>query len=201
MKTEASKPKFSRRWRRVRSLRNRSQNTIQFLDDMIGALSPISDGTRKSANVLLLVSAVGFVMDSASLIPADVTVVGIRFQGIDEGRIVTTMAIVIAFLCFNWLVRASADIVSWWNSGIENIQANELRSLRNAEYEKDLPTTASQEWEAERKQEIWVRLKRFLDKGLLIQFGSGAVRPATTAFEILFPYAFALYVIFALIRR
>jgi hypothetical protein len=83
---------------------------------------------------------------------------------------------------------------------MENIERNELRRLDAAEFEKSNPAPKPEGWEEDQKHKVSIWLNRYLRKGLLIRFGSDAVLPLTTAFEIVFPYAFALYVIFALLR-
>lgn len=190
-------PPAEPRMTKFQEWRGRLSNRIELFDQALRHSYPLSSESRKAARHLLIPAAVGFVMESAHLVPVDMTVLGVKFQGIDGRRIGFTMSLIIAYLCVNYVIKASSDSVKWWSevTRFTEEKVNEWVDKMIQEEDRPLELSLSENRRLQRGKEFHreIALNYRLVK-------SWMVLPLAAAVEISFPYLFGLYVIAVLAR-
>jgi hypothetical protein len=145
---------------------------------------------------VLIAVAVGFVMDSARIVPVEVTLFGLRFESIDQGRVRATAAILIACFALSYLLRVSSDVVAWSDEHRAKLRlSKEERAYRELHGDVDAPENPE-----EIEQEVIEGIADDLvDAELALRLGSPRVVPLVALVEISAPYLLALYVIYRLL--
>ena len=63
------------------------RTTIAIYDRWLRLSSPLQSQTRALSRWVLIAVAIGFIMDSAQIVPVEATLFGLRFESIDQGRV------------------------------------------------------------------------------------------------------------------
>lgn len=74
---------------------------------------PLSEVTRAERKTLLLVSAIGIVMELTGLVPSKITTFGVEFSEADQNLLLGLFGGVVIYFLVAFLVYAWSDFLAW----------------------------------------------------------------------------------------
>ena len=74
---------------------------------------PLSEVTRAERKTLLLVSAIGIVMELTGLVPSKITTFGVEFSEADQDLLLGLFGGVVIYFLVAFLVYAWSDFLAW----------------------------------------------------------------------------------------
>jgi hypothetical protein len=186
------------------STRSDAGTSVSILGD------PLSEVTRGERKTLLLVSAIGIVMERTGLIPTKITTFGIEFSEADRTLLLRLFALVVAYFLVAFVVYGSADALAWIRDVRELSFARIARKLEERRNELEATQaglafepmdSASQADRLRELRRVKEQLREIEDVrregigGVL----TGPVALSRMAFEFIFPIAVAVIAIVLLV--
>lgn len=157
---------------------------------------PLSTTTRKERTALLGTSILGVALVNVPLVPEKLAFLGVEFAKIEQQKLVSLYALIVAYYLAAFCVYAFTDYVAWRRQEVINLREYDEQQK---ERQRGSPATLNkliEKHDAQRKQAYHVDLAYTGFASYWLAFSAARVR---AAFEFLLPIGFSLYAVFVLL--